>query len=185
MGSFSGEPGVLERALDALRDEFGPDRYNVLTRNCNTFSSALCEALLGRPIPGYVNRLAWMGSWFSCLVPPHLLGEAPVNDGSTASSGYQMIAPPGRTSAVGGRGVGSGGKGPYSAFAGSGMSLSGTAGGNAGMSGSSGTSGGDGTRERELSDRRDRMRAAALRRAEAAAAQAAAPSAGGVNIKSA
>lgn len=69
--------------------------------------------------------------------------------------------------------------------AGSGMSLSGTVGGNAGMSGSSGTSGGDGTRERELSDRRDRMRAAALRRAEAAAAQAAAPSAGGVNIKSA
>lgn len=63
MGSFSGGPGTLSRALDALRDEFGPDRYNVLTRNCNSFSSALCEELLGRPIPGYVNRLAWMGEW--------------------------------------------------------------------------------------------------------------------------
>lgn len=61
MGAFAGETGKLERALDSLRDEFGPDRYNVLTRNCNTFSSALCEELLGKPIPGYVNRLAWMG----------------------------------------------------------------------------------------------------------------------------
>lgn len=61
MGSFSGEPGTLGRAIDSLRDDFGPDCYNVLTRNCNTFASALCEELLGKPIPGYVNRLAWMG----------------------------------------------------------------------------------------------------------------------------
>lgn len=61
MGSFSGGSSTLVRAIDSLREEFGPDRYNVLTRNCNTFSSALCEELLGKPIPGYVNRLAWMG----------------------------------------------------------------------------------------------------------------------------
>lgn len=61
MGSFSGGSSALSRAIDSLREEFGPDRYNVLTRNCNTFSSALCEELVGRPIPGYVNRLAWMG----------------------------------------------------------------------------------------------------------------------------
>lgn len=61
MGSFSGEPGTLERAMDNLRDDFGPNSYNVLTRNCNTFASALCEELLGKPIPAYVNRLAWMG----------------------------------------------------------------------------------------------------------------------------
>ena len=67
MGSFAGEPGTLARALDALREEFGPDRYNILMRNCNTFSSALCEELLGRPIPGYVNRLAWMGERSLCV----------------------------------------------------------------------------------------------------------------------
>lgn len=61
MGSFSGGSSTLNRAIDSLREDFGPDRYNVLTRNCNTFSSALCEELLGKPIPGYVNRLAWMG----------------------------------------------------------------------------------------------------------------------------
>lgn len=63
MGSFSGDRGTLDRVLDALRDEFGPDRYNVLTRNCNSFASAMCEELLGKPIPGYVNRLAWMGKY--------------------------------------------------------------------------------------------------------------------------
>lgn len=63
MGSFTNEPGTLDGVLDSLRDDFGPDRYNVLTRNCNTFSSALCEELLGKPIPAYVNRLAWMGKY--------------------------------------------------------------------------------------------------------------------------
>lgn len=62
MGSFAGEPGTLARAIDSLREEFAPDRYNVLTRNCNTFASALCEELVGKPVPGYVNRLAWMGA---------------------------------------------------------------------------------------------------------------------------
>lgn len=43
MGSFTGGSRALADAIDSLREEFGPDRYNVLTRNCNTFSSALCE----------------------------------------------------------------------------------------------------------------------------------------------
>ncbi|CAN0301361.1 unnamed protein product, partial [Hapterophycus canaliculatus] len=99
MGSFTGGSRALADAIDSLREDFGPDRYNVLTRNCNTFSSALCEELVGRPIPGYVNRLAWMGSWFSCLMPPGMLGDAPVNEGggSSYSAGYSMVAPPGRS----------------------------------------------------------------------------------------
>ncbi|CAM9498466.1 unnamed protein product, partial [Discosporangium mesarthrocarpum] len=63
MGSYRGGTTELNRALDALREEFAPDRYNVLSRNCNSFSSALCEELLGRPAPGWVNRLAWMGEF--------------------------------------------------------------------------------------------------------------------------
>lgn len=34
-----------------------------------------------------------------------MLGEAPVNDGRPGHSGYQMIAPPGRTSGATVRGV--------------------------------------------------------------------------------
>ncbi|CAM9631115.1 unnamed protein product [Ascophyllum nodosum] len=169
MGSFAGEPGTLARALDALREEFGPDRYNILMRNCNTFSSALCEELLGRPIPGYVNRLAWMGSYFSCLMPKSMLEDAPVNEG-TSTSGFSVHAPPGRAITAGGgartRGVGAG---SYNAFQGSGMSLAAASAGSSGVArGASAVS--SGGREGELSDRRERMRAAALRRAEAMAA---------------
>ncbi|CBJ48730.1 conserved unknown protein [Ectocarpus siliculosus] len=169
MGSFTGGSSSLSRAIDSLREEFGPDRYNVLTRNCNSFSSALCEELVGKPIPGYVNRLAWMGSWFSCLMPPGMLGDAPVNQGGSSSynAGYSMLAPPGRSSGPAAvRGGGS-----RNAFQGSGMTLAGS-GGSAGTTSGSST-GGTGTgREGELSDRRERMRMAALRRAEAASASA-------------
>ncbi|CAM9366015.1 unnamed protein product [Pylaiella littoralis] len=171
MGSFSGGSSVLRGAIDSLREDFGPDRYNVLTRNCNTFSSALCEELVGRPIPGYVNRLAWMGSWFSCLMPPSMLGDAPVNEGSSSySAGYSMLAPPGRRS----------GPAPIrggtnsAAFQGSGMSLTGSGSGGGSTATASSAGGSGAGRESELSDRRERMRMAALRRAEAAAAAAAA-----------
>lgn len=60
------------------------------------------------------------------------------------------------------------------------MSLSGSAAGAGASSGSAGNASGAGIREGELSDRRERMRAAALRRAEAAST-----SNGGTNMKSA
>lgn len=30
-------------------------------RNCNHFANALCTQLLGKGIPGYLNRLAFVG----------------------------------------------------------------------------------------------------------------------------
>ena len=38
-------------------------------RNCNNFSNDLCKALLGTEIPGYVNRCAYIASFFSCCIP--------------------------------------------------------------------------------------------------------------------
>ena len=38
-------------------------------RNCNNFSNDLCKALLGTEIPGYVNRCAYLASFFSCCIP--------------------------------------------------------------------------------------------------------------------
>lgn len=35
-----------------------------MRKNCNAFSNALSEALLGKKIPGYVNRMASLGSVF-------------------------------------------------------------------------------------------------------------------------
>ena len=41
--------------IGRLRPEFAPGTYNVLTKNCNVFSRALVQELLGEEIPGYVK----------------------------------------------------------------------------------------------------------------------------------
>jgi len=65
---------VARAALDRLRPEFHGDAYSLIFKNCNDFSSAYAKALLGRDIPGYVNRLARMGrAWpIRCFLPSHL-----------------------------------------------------------------------------------------------------------------
>ncbi|KAK4152449.1 PPPDE putative peptidase domain-containing protein [Chaetomidium leptoderma] len=43
--------------------------YNLLTRNCNHFTSYLCERLTGQPAPGFLNRAASIGVALPCVVP--------------------------------------------------------------------------------------------------------------------
>lgn len=47
-------------------------------RNCNTYSNAVCELLLNKSIPAFVNRAAYLGSFVSCLMPAEATGQAPV-----------------------------------------------------------------------------------------------------------
>lgn len=49
--------------------EFQGTSYNLLTKNCNHFTSYLCEKLTGRPAPGYLNRAASIGVALPCVVP--------------------------------------------------------------------------------------------------------------------
>ena len=60
--------------------------------------------LLGRAIPGHVNRLADFGVCCSCLLPKKLLEEAPVgpNAGGDSGGGYQVFGRPGRDKKVDG-----------------------------------------------------------------------------------
>lgn len=50
-------------------DEFLGPTYNLLTRNCNHFTSYLCEKLTGKPAPRYINRAAGIGVTIPCIVP--------------------------------------------------------------------------------------------------------------------
>jgi hypothetical protein len=50
--------------LDDLREKFPGNSYHYMRKNCNSFSNALAEALLGEEIPGYINRMAKIGSFF-------------------------------------------------------------------------------------------------------------------------
>jgi len=77
MGEFKGTQSDLDRALDELRETFKGTSYHVLTMNCNSFADALVSKILHKNIPAWVNRLATIGAFFNCLLPPQL-GDAPV-----------------------------------------------------------------------------------------------------------
>ncbi|KAF2833265.1 DUF862-domain-containing protein [Ophiobolus disseminans] len=49
--------------------EFQGTSYNLLTKNCNHFTSYLCEKLTGRAAPGWLNRAASIGVALPCVVP--------------------------------------------------------------------------------------------------------------------
>lgn len=81
------------------------DSYDVLTNNCNHFTDELIKILTaGRhSIPKYLNRMAYIGSFFHCLVPQRYLNVTPeppttesgnviseVNQSSSASS-YALL----------------------------------------------------------------------------------------------
>ena len=52
-----------------LKDKFQGDKYNIITKNCNSFADALCREILGHGIPGYVNRMANWGKCFEGFIP--------------------------------------------------------------------------------------------------------------------
>lgn len=47
--------------IHRLSKEFTESNYNTVLKNCNDFSNALSEALLGKGIPSYINRMANTG----------------------------------------------------------------------------------------------------------------------------
>lgn len=50
-------------------EDFLGERYNLLTNNCNHFTSALCERLTGKAAPSWLNRAASVGLALPCVVP--------------------------------------------------------------------------------------------------------------------
>lgn len=90
MGVYEGTSNDVRSVISNLRSDFSGDSYNLILRNCNHFSNALCWALLQKTIPGYVNRLADFGGCCKCLIPKQMLENAPVGDTNHAGGGGSM-----------------------------------------------------------------------------------------------
>ena len=187
LGSFDGGSSELKAVLDNLRGNgFGSDDYHLIRKNCNHFANALVWALLRKPIPPHVNRLADVANCFVWLLPKKLLEDSPVGpngrrDGlSASSSGYQVFG----GSRAGRNGSASA---PAAAFIGRGARLGGNEGDDGGTTAGShqnrgglfgfGSGGGasannrssvnaGGNKKDELTDRREKARQAALARME-------------------
>uniref|UniRef100_A0AAV1TJ23 PPPDE domain-containing protein n=1 Tax=Peronospora matthiolae TaxID=2874970 RepID=A0AAV1TJ23_9STRA len=138
MGFFDGSFQEAHRLAYSLSSDYTGDVYNLLNRNCNTYADAACQLLLGKPIPAYVNRMAYLGSFLSCLIPVGMTARAPVGDDASTSSRITNGTP----------------QRVYTPFAGSGKSVG----------GAKDTS--SSTESSALADRREKVRLAALRRSE-------------------
>ena len=177
IGVMDGGQTELKRALDDLRDAFGPNDYNILRKNCNHFANAMVYRLLGMRIPSHVNRIADLGACCVCLIPRQMLENSPVGDPNAA----------GNSNGVGGTsGIYS--KGPVAphgnnmrAFSGTGYSLAeasassksngeskgGLLGSLLGVGGASvGSNASNNKGTDDLTDRREKARKAALARLE-------------------
>ncbi len=59
----------IDAIVRAASDEFQGTAYNLLTKNCNHFTSYLCARLTGQAAPGFLNRAASIGVALPCVVP--------------------------------------------------------------------------------------------------------------------
>ncbi|KAH8234545.1 hypothetical protein KR038_003116, partial [Drosophila bunnanda] len=76
LGYTSLSRSEVQRIVKQLgRRQFSGRSYHLVAHNCNHFSMKLADILCGRPIPGWVNRLANLISRVPFLVkylsPPH------------------------------------------------------------------------------------------------------------------
>jgi hypothetical protein len=160
LGSFDGGQAELKKAISILRDDFGPDDYNLIRKNCNHFANALVRKLMNKAMPGHVNRLADIGMCCSCFLPKKLLENAPVGDPNASSSGGSsgfLVKAGNRSSPPNSGAV------QQASFGGSGARLGGTS---TSSSSSSDTSSNQKSSPDDLTDRREKARKAALLRLE-------------------
>ncbi|WCJ25828.1 PPPDE putative thiol peptidase family protein [Euphorbia peplus] len=98
LGTTTMSRAEVRSFMERLSAKYHGDTYHLIAKNCNHFTDEVCTELTGKPIPGWVNRLARVGSFCNCLLPEsiqisavrHLPDRPPCSDddgtGSIVSS---------------------------------------------------------------------------------------------------
>jgi hypothetical protein len=76
MGSFEMTHRHFSAIMRQHRRAWTAKGYNLVTRNCNHFSNAICLKLLNKPIPQHLNRLANTGASIAVMGADLLSGLA-------------------------------------------------------------------------------------------------------------
>ncbi|KAA8522189.1 hypothetical protein F0562_012862 [Nyssa sinensis] len=71
LGSTDMSRSEFRSFMEHLSAKYHGDTYHLIAKNCNHFTDEVCMQLTGKPIPGWVNRLAQLvsGSFCNCLLP--------------------------------------------------------------------------------------------------------------------
>lgn len=51
----------VHTSIEDLAEDYHGDTYHLIVKNCNHFTADVCKRLTGKPVPGWVNRLARLG----------------------------------------------------------------------------------------------------------------------------
>ncbi|KAL0762673.1 hypothetical protein Bca101_078824 [Brassica carinata] len=69
LGTTTMSPSDFRSYMEKLSSKYHGDTYHLIAKNCNHFTQEVCLQLTGKPIPGWINRLARLGSFCNCLLP--------------------------------------------------------------------------------------------------------------------
>ncbi|GLT26128.1 hypothetical protein SLA2020_012130 [Shorea laevis] len=72
MGHIKMSPSEFRTFIEDAASEYHGDTYHLISKNCNHFTEDISHRLIGKHIPGWVNRLARLGAFCSCLLPESL-----------------------------------------------------------------------------------------------------------------
>ncbi|XP_042389266.1 deSI-like protein At4g17486 isoform X1 [Zingiber officinale] len=91
LGTTTMSRGEVRILIEELAGRYHGDAYHLIIKNCNHFTDEVCTRLTGKPIPGWVNRLARVGSHCSCILPENMMTVGPsqsvyLEDGSESCS---------------------------------------------------------------------------------------------------
>ncbi|KAJ4782153.1 PPPDE putative thiol peptidase family protein [Rhynchospora pubera] len=69
LGRINMDPEQFREYIEKLARDYYGDTYHLISKNCNHFTDDVSSGLVGRHIPGWVNRLARIGALCNCLLP--------------------------------------------------------------------------------------------------------------------
>ncbi|XP_011008877.1 PREDICTED: deSI-like protein At4g17486 [Populus euphratica] len=72
LGRITMPPSEFRTFIESAASEYHGDTYHLISKNCNHFTDDISCRLIGKRIPGWVNRLARLGALCSCLLPESL-----------------------------------------------------------------------------------------------------------------
>eukprot|EP01018_Ginkgo_biloba_P016785 Gb_27627 [translate_table: standard] len=69
LGTIDMSPLEFRQFMEHMASNYNGDSYHLITKNCNHFTDDICMRLTRKAVPGWVNRLARLGSICNCLLP--------------------------------------------------------------------------------------------------------------------